>query len=216
MCAEFEITFTARELLEQDKLLRLNPQLAVAQQIFPYNYAPVIKPQEAELHILTSMRFCLVPAWSKVEKPKFATYNARLDRINLANKLEYIYEAPTWRNSFRDKRCIVPLSSFIEACSGEYGSHRGNIVRFHEVNYQVLFAAGIYDKWTNPTSGEIINSFAITTDEPTDYIKQIGHDRMPVFLHPRDFKLWFDTKHLVPHQAYEFLKTNQTRPSLSV
>src|SRR5262249_32156846 len=54
-----------------------------------------------------------------------------------------------------------------------------------------LFAfAGLWERWA-PTDGEAIESCTILTTDANELTKPI-HDRMPVIVDPRDFKLWLD------------------------
>jgi putative SOS response-associated peptidase YedK len=49
--------------------------------------------------------------------------------------------------------------------------------------------AGIWEAWTDPKTGEIIETFCIITTEPNDVTAPI-HDRMPVIIAPKDYDAW--------------------------
>jgi putative SOS response-associated peptidase YedK len=136
-----------------------------------------------------------------------SSYNARLDRLGKNHEPQKIYQAPVWNVPFSRQHCIVPLTSFFESCTS--GTHAGNIVRFtrNQPDY-ILLAAGIWDSWTDKTSGEVINSFAIITDDPTPFLLEVGHDRQPVFLNWQDADFWLNQQQS-PVRWYEFLKHNQ-------
>lgn len=153
-------------------------------RFLPYSTAPVVVARE-EQHILKPMNFSLVPHWSKTPKVKFATYNARLDTI---------LQKPTWRGPFVKKHCLVPISEFVESITEIGKKYSGNMVRFHDKENQIMVAAGIYDEWTNSETGEILESFAILTDEPSPFIAKIGHDRSPVFLDKDHYHEWLTFK----------------------
>ena len=60
-------------------------------------------------------------------------------------------------------------------------------------NGQRPFAlAGIWDEWTDTTTGELVRSFAIVTTTACDTLKAIGHHRSPVLLNPADEHKWID------------------------
>lgn len=210
MCSQYELVVPVSKIIADTKItLDYNAlNLTWDKHVFPYAKAPVITKYSNQ-YSLRLMSYSLVPSWSKTAKPKFTTYNARLDRpAKQSDKLELIYEAPTWRQPFRSQRCIVPLSGFFESC--REGSHTGNIVKFSNQNESdLLFAAGVYDKWTDRSTGEVIDSFAILTDDPVPFILEVGHDRQPVFLNLDNAYKWLDHTTLPFKLAYDFLKTNQ-------
>ena len=204
MCSQYECKFTLNELAELTNALT-NTKVSFSAQVFPHTPAPVLI-QENNQKIIKLMNYSLIPAWSKTAKPRFVTYNARLDRplnngTNQTN-LEMIYDAPAWRTPFRQQRCLVPISGFIESC--RTGSHAGNIV-----NFTLLLAAGIWDQWVDPVTSEIIQSFAIITDNPVQFIQEVGHDRQPVFLNQQNAALWLNHQQLNSKDAYAFLKSAQ-------
>jgi putative SOS response-associated peptidase YedK len=49
-------------------------------QVYPHGDFPVVT-QRVERRI-EIMRYSLIPRWAKVEKPKFATYNARVETMS--------------------------------------------------------------------------------------------------------------------------------------
>ena len=192
MCAEFMIK-------ENIKALARKLGIIIPDAYLEYPWLERIRPSQKTAVILSiaghstiePMRFSMIPSWSKEPKVKFATHNARLDTIT---------EKATWKRPFLTQRCIIPLTHFLEPIhTGEYD---GKVVRFSPKEDETLFAAGIYDRWVNKESGEEIHSFAIITDEPSDFVKNIGHDRQPVFLNQDAIPSWIkegavDSKQLI-------------------
>lgn len=211
MCSQYEIKLNPNTITSQ---LTGHVVINITEHnynshVYPFTKAPVIiKPNENDLELVL-MNYSLIPYWSDNEKPKFATYNARLDRPNNNGGFDKIFNAPTWRMPFQSQRCLVPLTGFFESC--RIGSHAGNIIKFSQQNQHLLFAAGIYDKWINPKTKQIIHSYAIITDEPNEFILSVGHDRQPVFLAPEQHNTWLNHKSLTTNNAYDFLKNNQVK-----
>jgi putative SOS response-associated peptidase YedK len=145
---------------------------------FPHGEFPVVVQTDTERRIKL-MNYSLIPAWSKTRKPKFSTYNARL---------ETLCEKPTWRESIKTQRCLVGITSFFESCYE--GTHAGNIVEFRAKNENLWTAAGIWSEWIDNETGEVLDSFAIINTEPSKFIKEVGHDRSPVFLPQSAFEFW--------------------------
>lgn len=219
MCSQYELKLSLSELAARTNT-SVNELFNFEPHIFPHKPAPVIL-REKNLNTIKPMNYSLIPVWSKTARPRFSSYNARLDRPSLNNNqsnLELIYQTPSWRIPFRQQRCLVPITGFFESC--RVGSYAGNIVKFstNEDNQQptILIAAGIWDQWKDPITSEIIQSFAILTDDPTDFIQEIGHDRQPVFLNASNSAIWLNHSQLNSEQAYQFLKTTQQQVNYQV
>jgi putative SOS response-associated peptidase YedK len=103
-------------------------------------------------------------------KPK-PVNNARTDKL----------ESGFWRNSFENRRCLIPVSAFAEA-EGE----RGAMTRtWLSVPGEPVFAcAGIWrysDEW-----GQV---YSMVMTDPCDLTAEV-HDRMPVILRSDEYELW--------------------------
>ncbi len=164
-------------------------------RVFPKNIAPVLLWSDDHFEI-KPMQYSLIPRWSKVESPKFATYNARL---------ETVLEKPTWRKPFIENRCLVPMTGFIEWLEDENGKkYTANFSSKDEV----ILAAGVYETWRSKEGMEI-DSFAIVTTEPTEFIENQGHDRMPVFPSEEVQKTWLKLESNDPHEIKALLDKKQ-------
>lgn len=184
------------EFLEQE-------QFAI--RVFPHQLFPVVRELNGKREAL-KMSYSLVPRWSDTQKPKFATYNARI---------ETLCEKATWEEPAKKQHCIVPITSFFESCHD--GTHAGNIVEFSSVKQdEVLSAAGLWEEWVCKKTGEKVLSFAIITTQPSPFIERTGHDRSPVFL-PTDSAIeWIAQKNWNCSRAVSFLKEHNTHPALNV
>lgn len=89
------------------------------------------------------------------------------------------------------------------------------MVQFFEENKTLLFAAGIYDQWLDGKSGEMIESFAIITTDPAPFVKEVGHDRSPLFLNAEAAQIWLKEQK-TPSQWLEFLQKNTQFYNFSV
>ncbi len=217
MCSQYELATTIKQLMDISGNINSTEAqyLQWNEQVYPYTVAPVIT-MHTNQKAIQLMTYSLIPYWSKTAKPKFISYNARLDRPTKdLDSLELIYDAPTWKQPFKSQRCIVPLTGFYESC--HEGKHAGNIIKFsHAQENKLLLAAGIYDRWTNRDTGEIIDSFAILTDNPAPFILEMGHDRQPVLLDTENAWQWLDWRSLSAKKAYDFLKSSQMKIDYNV
>lgn len=195
MCAQFMIRADLRKLenLYGFKVPKNWDDLSWSDRIVPQTLAPVILLNK-EGRTLRRMRFSLLPSWSKEEKVKFATHNARLETVR---------EKPTWRKPFERFRCIVPVSGFIEPIYE--GERAGHMVEFRAKSDGILHAAGIFDRWVSPEdSTKQIFSFAIITTDPNSFVEGVGHDRMPIFLSEENIDQWMN-KDSDPDALYALL-----------
>jgi putative SOS response-associated peptidase YedK len=94
----------------------------------------------------------LIPFFAKERKLKFPTVNARSEE--LAQKASY--KGP-WA---RGQRCIIPARAFFEPC-WETGKHVP--WRFKRVDGAPWGLAGLWNRWIDPETGEIVESYTMLT-----------------------------------------------------
>ncbi|MEZ4816099.1 MAG: SOS response-associated peptidase family protein [Bdellovibrionota bacterium] len=214
MCAQFQLKITANQLAKKFGI-RLPEKVGDFDEIFlPYRQAPVVVLDDKSLN-LKAMNFSLVPAWSKEPKVRFATHNARLYSFDeKTNKEVAIYEKPTWRDPFKKKHCLVPMTGFIEAIYTQ--SLAGNMVEFFSKEENLLVAAGIWEEWLNKKTGEVLESFSILTHEPYAFVDKMGHDRSPVFLDESKYRGWLEVDSKSPVEMLDFLRSSRSEPCFDV
>jgi putative SOS response-associated peptidase YedK len=121
----------------------------------------------------------LIPFWMKKEnlaRQAYATFNARADRIQ---------NAPTFREPFKKRRCVVPASGWYEWQKVTPKTKRP----FHFVPKAEPFAfAGVYDVWNGDGKSSIV-SFSIVTTEAAPSTAPY-HDRMPLIFEEGQFDDW--------------------------
>lgn len=127
---------------------------------------------------LTQMQWGIIPFWSKKPKMEYSTINARAETLDAR---------PTFRHSFKTKRCIIPVDGFYE-----WKGPRGikTPYYFHSKNNEPLAFAGLFDIWRSEE--QTIHSTAIVTSCANDLVIPI-HDRMPVILNKNEQSIWLDT-----------------------
>jgi putative SOS response-associated peptidase YedK len=125
-----------------------------------------------------SLSWGLVPCWARDKKNASRAINARA---------ETVAEKPTFRASFRHRRCLVPASGFYE------WKREGKVrIPYFCAPAQPdapLVLAGLWEDWTDGT--ECLRSFAILTTEANTLMRPIP-DRMPVILPEAAWARWMD------------------------
>jgi putative SOS response-associated peptidase YedK len=182
----------------EDELIRERFGVSVRSAIYKarYNCAPsqdlaVISTENPE--ILSFYRWGLIPYWAKDPSLGNKLINARA---------ETIVDKPSYKQAFRDRRCLVLSDGFFE-CE----KTREKIPYRIGLQDNAPFAmAGIWEKWKNP-EGVIIHSFSIITTIANSLIEEI-HDRMPVILNREDEKKWLN-----PAYKTELLELLRPYPS---
>jgi putative SOS response-associated peptidase YedK len=116
MCASYGAAGEFNLLHKTYKVERPPVHFVPKQIVYPHTPAPVIVEGQDSRQI-RAMNYSLVPSWSRTRKPKFATYNARVEEV--LNK-------PSWEKPFESRHCLVSIREFYDG---------------------VLTAAGIWDTW---------------------------------------------------------------------
>lgn len=103
MCGRFSID--NMEALARHLSIELGPILLKPRyNIAPSQDIPAVRQYDSSRELVL-LRWGLLPFWSKEEKLKYSTINA---------KAETIHEKPAYREAFKKRRCLIPASGFYE------------------------------------------------------------------------------------------------------
>jgi putative SOS response-associated peptidase YedK len=187
MCGRF--SFSPKEILIEERF-----DIEIEEGLYTprYNCAPsqnlaVISNKEPGR--LSFYRWGLIPFWARDPSIGYKMINARAESVT---------EKPSFRNSFRQKRCLVLSDGFFEWKRLTDGEKKGQDKKVpHRIvmkNGDLFAMAGIWDTWKDP-EGRMLHSFAIITTHPNALMESI-HDRMPVILPRRFEKEWLVNDHI--------------------
>jgi putative SOS response-associated peptidase YedK len=129
---------------------------------------------------LSFFRWGLIPFWAKDMSIGSKLINARA---------ETILEKPSFKQSFKRRRCLVPADSFYEWKANLTGKKK-TPYRIFLKNQPIFSMAGLWDQWKSP-AGETIRSFSIITTSPNEMMAGI-HNRMPVILPTKFERYWLE------------------------
>ena len=149
--------------------------------IRPTQELPVVRLVDDELE-LTLLRWGLIPSWSREPEPKFPTFNARA---------ETLAEKPTFRGPFKNRRCLILIDGFYEWPKKPSKDRRPRHIRFRD--RRPMAVAGLWDRWTDPATGIVVDSCTIVTTEANELLAGVPHDRMPVILDETAQQVWLDS-----------------------
>ena len=153
------------------RMTGLEPVQDYPAESFPGYVAPIIR---ADAESTSGLRvdlavFGLIPSWSKNRSIGRRTYNART---------ETVAEKPSYRTAWRQRQfCLVPVERFFEPC---WETGKAVPWSIHRQDGEPFTVAGIWDRWTERATGEIVVSFSMLT------INADGHPIMGRFHRPGD------------------------------
>jgi putative SOS response-associated peptidase YedK len=149
-----------------------------------YNLAPTQKalivrhePDGSRRAVLA--RWGLVPSTfpSLKAASQYSLFNARS---------ETVARSRLYRDAFRRRRCLVPVSGFFE-----WRAIAGRKVPYFITGDEgsLLALAGVWERWRG--AGEVIESFSVLTTTPNEVVADLHH-RMPVILEEAAWEEWLD------------------------
>jgi len=130
----------------------------------------------------------LIPIWVNDKQQLEKTWNSTLNARG-----ETIFEKPSFRDSARNKRCILQIDGF-------YESHHFNGATYpyyiERKDGELITLAGLWSEWTDKSTGEIINTFTVVTTTGNKLLTKIHNNpkldgpRMPVILEDDKINDW--------------------------
>ena len=106
------------------------------------------------------MLWGLIPGWLKDPSQGPRPFNARS---------ETVADKPSFRSSWRHRRCLIPASCFFE---------KGRAIR--RIDRQPFWLAGLWERWLG-SDGSEVDTCTVLTTSPNQLIKPLHH-RMPVLI----------------------------------
>ena len=108
-----------------------------------------------------------------------------------------VHEKPTFRDSFKSRRCLVPASGYYEWATelGQYPRKQPIFISPQEGRF--LAFAGIYNYWRSPHDERVRQSVAIITRDAVHELAKV-HNRMPLFLPEDRWSRWLDLDTSLP------------------
>ena len=165
-----------KERLERD----LSKPMLTSGEVRPTDLVPVIAPDKSRIPTVFPM------VWGfHLPDSKVPIINARVERAR---------EKVTFRESWENRRCVIPASYYFEwehptTASGK--KKTGEKFRIQPEGSRIVFFAGLYR--IEEIKGVKVPVFTILTTEAAEEVRFI-HDRMPVMLARDDVDRWVGMK----------------------
>lgn len=182
MCFFFKQSKAEKELERSFKAKVINGRV-----YFPDDYNGFSFPNTAVIKndspdIIDFFQWGLIPHWAKDTTIQKNTLNARIETIR---------EKPSFRDCV-NQRCIIPADGFYEwQWLDEKGKQKQKYL-IHLPEDKLFGFAGLWSKWTDRTTGAILNTYTILTTDANPLLAEIHNSkkRMPVILHPDSKTDW--------------------------
>lgn len=191
MCGRFVLLTDLSEITESFNIQKVACEYRPGNNLSPGNRIIAVIREEDQ-NILVDFCWGLIPSWAKDPLIGKKMFNARAETVS---------EKPSFRNAFRNRRCLIVADGFYE------WQKMGKIKTpfyFRLKTGKPFGFAGLYETWTSPDQQQTHTCTIITT-EANDLIIPV-HDRMPVIV-PKDGEgEWLDPEHLNPKGLLSLLK----------
>ena len=182
MCGRYRRTKGYRYYMEELNDIRLPlrfpephaaPNMEPQLDLRPTEQAPIFRRRDDGVEMVNA-RWWFVPWWHKgaLKEFKLSNFNA---------KSETVATSRTFREAFKQRRCLVPADGWYE-WTGEKGA-KTKWLFTPKGNAPICFA-GLWDRCKTADAGEV-ESFTIVTQPPNADLLAY-HDRAPVVLHQAD------------------------------
>ena len=173
MCGRYYLYTKLEKLLKRYGIKDTEIDFSPQKEIFPSQQAPVVLQKKNSNKKLKSFKWGFAPSFAS--------------RLIINARSETIEKKPTFRKSFYQKRCLVPVTGFFE-----WKTLPEKKVKY-KINLKekdIFSLAGIYDDFKNE-KGETITSFCILTTDASKKLEEI-HQRMPVILNRENEEKWLN------------------------
>lgn len=171
MCGRYALDADIDILIERYKAIIADTNFNRKSEIFPTDTVPVVRQMEDTK--IDYLKWGFTPSYAKGP-----LINARAETIDVKS---------SFRDSFINRRCLIPATSFFEWEKID-GKKLRRSISISEDN--IFSLAGLYNTFFNK-EGKKFEAFTIITTSANDSMKHI-HDRMPVII-PRSLEeKWLD------------------------
>lgn len=189
MCYYNSINIPNGKSLElKGKRKKLPEFISLVQNGFDFGTFPIIKSTHDDWKIVIA-HWELIAPWNNSKaaleesRKKYTTLNATAEKL-LDSKL---FHEPTLKG-----RCIIPSSGFYEWRTFKGKKYPYYISPAESQEDQLFFMAGISNIWTDKTTGETMDTFAIITTKANSLMEQIHNSkkRMPLLFDKEHANEW--------------------------
>ncbi len=151
---------------------------------FDYGEAPVIRRKGEDIEVV-NMHWEFIPWWIKNTEELIASRKKGIPLLNATS--EKLLHSKLFKDAALKRRCLIPVTHFFEwrhfKAPGEK-KEKAYPYCIQLKSREYFFLAGIWQPWTDKSTGEMIDSFAVITTKANSLVEQIHNKkkRMPTIL----------------------------------
>ena len=175
MCGRFSQNISSEQIQQHFPVDIITCGVEPRPEVFPSQQVPAIIMHESKMR-LGHLTWGLIPSWVK-EKKGSGHINARMETLD---------QKPSFKDSFRKRRCLIIGDGFYEWKSDPDKSHKKTKYYFQLPDKAAFAFAGLWDTWQKDYYG-----CSIITRDAMGEIRDI-HDRMPCVLKCAAYADWLD------------------------
>ena len=195
MCGRFVARKPPQEIARWFRTTGVPPNYPPRYNIAPTDEVLTVRynPEDGLRH-LNALRWGLVPIWAKDRKGAAKLINARS---------ETAASLTTFKDAYAKRRCLIPADGFYEW--RVIDDKTKEPIAIMPADNPLFAFAGLWERWRDPESKEIVRSCTILTTTANDLLRPI-HERMPVILDETDWSRWLGESAAAPDELRALLK----------
>jgi len=172
---------------------------------FTFPNLPIITNDNPDI-ITTDHTWGLIPKWAKDTDIRKNTLNARIETIE---------EKPSFKNIMQN-RCLIIATGFYE---WRWLDGKGRQKEKYHITSQadeIFCFAGLYDKWKNPVTGDILNTYTMVTTHANEVMTYVHNhkQRMPIILNRNYESAWLNSDNKISDFAFPYESKLNAIPTL--
>lgn len=177
MCGRFSFAASDRIIEEHFGIILDKNEFKSRYNCAPSQKLAIISSERPDT--FSYMKWGLIPFWAKDPSIGNKLINA---------KAETITEKPSFRQSFLNKRCLIPADGFYEWKQDKEKTP----YRFTMIDGSLFGMAGLWSQWKD-AEGKTLDTFTIITTSANSLMQPIHH-RMPVIIEKESYEQWLNSK----------------------
>lgn len=189
MCGSFTLTSNSEKISKLVKNMNIREEIPSRIKISPTDKIAIVR--NLDIKQLDFAKWGLTPRWAKEESFGNKLFNARAETID---------EKPSFRDSFKTRRCLIFADAFYEWKAVE-GSKRKVKYMIQLKNGEPFTFAGLWDVWNNS-----LLSTTIITTQPNQLVSEI-HNRMPVIIPENLREIWLENNKIDTAEYKSYLSS---------
>lgn len=190
MCGRFTLTVDPQVIQQEFGVQTVAADLKPRYNIAPTQPVAVVVNDGGRR--LEMFRWGFIPFWARDPAIGNRMINARA---------ETVAEKASFKNSLKNRRCLVVADGFFEWRKEAQGKTPFYI---RLASGRPFAFAGLWDTWS-PKEGDPVRSCTIITTAPNEFMASI-HNRMPVILTPAAVDRWLDPDESSPEALQPLLQ----------